>query len=56
VRLSWPASATFNYAVEGAPTLEGPWMPVQDTAVPGMNQMTFPAEALMRFFRLRQAP
>jgi hypothetical protein len=55
VRLSWPAMG-MNYAVEGAPTLQGPWMPVQDTAVPGMNQMTAPASDIMGFFRLRQAP
>jgi hypothetical protein len=52
VRLSWPASATLNYAIEGAPTVQGPWLPVQDTAVPGMNQMTAPASELMQFFRL----
>jgi hypothetical protein len=56
VRLRWPSSATLNYAVEGAPTLQGPWMPVQDTAVPGMNQMTAPASELMQFFRLQQLP
>jgi hypothetical protein len=56
VRLRWPASATLNYAVEGAPTLQGPWTPVQDTAVPGMNQMTAPASELMQFFRLHQSP
>jgi len=54
--LRWPASGTINYAIEGAPTLQGPWMPVQDTAVPGMNQMTVPANDIMGFFRLRQAP
>jgi hypothetical protein len=56
VRLRWPASATLNYAVKGAPTLQGPWMPVQDTAVPGMNQITAPASELMQFFRLHQSP
>jgi hypothetical protein len=56
VRLSWPASATINYAVEGAPTAQGPWLPVQEPVTPGMNQMTFPANALMQYFRLRQAP
>ena len=34
VRLSWPASATLNYAVEGAPTLQGPWLPVQERRCP----------------------
>ena len=56
VRLSWPVSSIINYAVEGAPTVQGPWLPVQDTAVPGMNQMTAPASELMQFFRLRQSP
>jgi hypothetical protein len=56
VRLSWPALAAMSYAVEGAPTLQGPWMPVQDTAVPGMNQITAPASEPMQFFRLRESP
>jgi hypothetical protein len=56
VRLRWPVSSTLNYAVQGAPTLQGPWMPVQDTAVPGMSQMTAPASELMQFFRLHQSP
>ena len=56
VRLRWPASVTLNYAVEGAPTLQGPWMPVQETTLPGMNQMTVPTSELMQFFRARQAP
>ena len=56
VRVSWPASATINYAVEGAPTVEGPWLPVQDSTIPGMNQMTVPASGFMRFFRPVQAP
>ena len=56
VRLRWPASGTLNYAVEGAPTLLGPWLPVQDTTVPGVNQMTAPASELMQFFRLHQSP
>ena len=56
VRLRWPASATINYALEGAPTLQGPWMSVQDTTPPGMNQMTAPASELMQFWRLHQSP
>jgi hypothetical protein len=56
VRVSWPASATINYAVEGGPTVQGPWLPVQDSTVPGMNQMTVPASDFMRFFRVVQAP
>jgi hypothetical protein len=56
VRLTWPASATINYAVESAPTVQGPYVPVQDLVMPGMNQMTAPLNDLMRFFRLRQTP
>jgi hypothetical protein len=56
VRVSWPASATINYAVEGAPTVQGPWLPVQNSTIPGMNQITVPASGFMRFFRPVQAP
>ncbi|MHC1765099.1 MAG: hypothetical protein AB9869_12500 [Verrucomicrobiia bacterium] len=56
VRLSWPASATIHYAVEGAPTVQGPWLPVQEPVTPGLNQMAVPANALIQYFRLRQAP
>jgi hypothetical protein len=56
VRLSWPASATINYAVEGGPTVQGPWLPVQDQTIPGFQTMTVPATGPARFFRLIQAP
>jgi hypothetical protein len=56
VRLCWPASATLNYTVEGAPTLQGPWLPVQDSVLPGLQQVTVPANDIMKFFRLQQAP
>jgi hypothetical protein len=55
VRLSWPATG-MNYAVEGGPTVQGPWLPVQDPVLPGFEQMTVPANDIMGFFRLRQAP
>jgi len=45
-----------NYTVEGAPTVQGPWSRVQYPAMPGMQQMTFPASDLNGFFRLVQAP
>jgi len=54
--LSWPALDTLSYAVQGGPTVQGPWVPVQDTTIPGMNQMTVPANGFMRFFRAVQAP
>ena len=56
VRLSWPTLSTLNYAIEGAPSAQGPWLPVQDTTIPGMNQITVPANHLMQFFRAVQAP
>jgi len=56
VRLSWPASATINYAVEGAPTVLGPWLPVQDQSCPGFQTQTVPANGEARFFHLIQAP
>lgn len=56
VRLSWPASPTNSYAVEGAPTVVGPWLPVQDLAIPGMQQMTVPLSSAGQFFRLQRAP
>jgi hypothetical protein len=55
VRLSWPASATINYAVEVGPTFQGPWPPVQDQTIPGFQIMTVSASDVMRFFRLQQA-
>jgi len=56
VRLSWPASSTINYSIEGAPTVQGPWRPVQDPVLPGLQQMSLPANDNMGFFRLRQTP
>ena len=56
VRLSWPAPTGVNYAVEGAPTVQGPWLPIQEVPMPGMNQMTVPSHDPNQFFRLREAP
>ncbi|MEK7684435.1 MAG: hypothetical protein AAB466_03320 [Verrucomicrobiota bacterium] len=56
VQLTWPAPAGMNYAVEGGPTVQGPWLPVQDPVLPGLQQMTVPATEAARYFRLRQAP
>jgi hypothetical protein len=56
VRVSWPALDAIRYAIQAAPTVQGPWLPVQDSTIPGMNQMTVPANGLMRFFRAVQAP
>ncbi len=55
VRLNWPTTG-LNYAAQWAPTPQGPWQPVPDQTIPGMNQMTVPASTAMQFFRLIQAP
>jgi len=55
-RLTWPAPNGMNYAVEGAPTVNGPWLPLNDQSLPGFKQMTAPADRDMQFFRLQQAP
>ncbi|MHC1768860.1 MAG: hypothetical protein AB9869_32030 [Verrucomicrobiia bacterium] len=52
VRLIWPASTTI-YTPQGAPTVQGPWLPIQDKTIPGLNQMTVPANEITRFFRLQ---
>jgi hypothetical protein len=56
VQLTWPAPAGMNYAVEGGPTVQGPWLPVNDVATPGLKHITVPANDAMKFFRLQQAP
>ncbi len=56
VQLSWPAPAGVNWTVEGAPTVQGPWVPVEELVLPGLQQMTVPANDLMRVFHLLQAP
>lgn len=56
VRLSWPASTAINYSLEAAPTVQGPWLPVEDLNMPGMQQRTIPATSPTQFIRLIQAP
>jgi hypothetical protein len=56
VQLSWPAPAGVNYSLEAAPTVLGPWLPVQDMTMPGRNQMTMPVSGPAGFFRLIPAP
>ncbi len=53
VRLAWPASATAKYGIQSAPTPTGPWSPVQDLLLPGMQEVMVPASEESRFFRLR---
>ena len=56
LRLRWPKSATINYAVQGAPTVQGPYTPVEDLTMPGFDQMTIPMSGPAQFFRLREVP
>jgi hypothetical protein len=56
LRLSWQAPASVGWTVEGAPSTQGPWLPVQDSLATGVQQVTVPADEGMKFFRLRQAP
>jgi len=55
VRVIFPATG-LNYAAEWAPTLDGPWQPVPDQTIPGMNQMTLPASSVTQFIRVVQRP
>ncbi len=55
VQLSWPDTG-MNFTVEAAPTLQGPWLPVLNSAPPGCQQKTVPQSGPMQFFRLQQAP
>jgi hypothetical protein len=54
-RLSWPTTG-MNFGVEAAPTVNGPWLPVEDLAMPGIQQMTVPMNGPSQFFRLQPAP
>jgi hypothetical protein len=56
VRLNLPASAAITYGVQGAPTPQGPWLPVEDLAMPGFQTMTVPANSAAQFFQAIQAP
>lgn len=56
VRLTFPTPAGYNYGLEAASSLQGPWLPVTDPAWPGMQRVTVPASESMKFFRLREAP
>jgi hypothetical protein len=55
VQLTWPDTG-MNFAVEAAPTVQGPWLPANDQLPPGVQQMTFPANGSKMFWRLIQAP
>jgi len=54
VRLTWPAVAA-PFAVEGAPNVTGPWLPVLEPVFESGNikQVTVPASDAMKLFRLK---
>ncbi|MBU6400310.1 MAG: hypothetical protein KGS61_08325 [Verrucomicrobia bacterium] len=56
VQVTWTVPAGVNYSVEGAPSVQGPWLPVQYLTPPGMSHITIPANSPAQFFRLIQAP
>ncbi|MHC1764791.1 MAG: hypothetical protein AB9869_10895 [Verrucomicrobiia bacterium] len=56
VQISWPASASANYTVEGSPTIQGPWLPCSVNRPQGLLQLALPASDGYKFYRLRQAP
>lgn len=55
VQLTWPDTG-LSFGVEAAPSVNGPWLPVQNSAPPGCQQMTVPQSGPMQFFRLQQSP
>ena len=56
VQLTWPAPTGVNYALEAAPTVEGPWLPFQELEPPGIRKVSVPISAPAQFFRLVEAP
>jgi hypothetical protein len=55
-QLTWTAPAGVNYCVLGGPTVQGPWLPVQELTLPGLQKQTAPLSGPAQFFRLVQAP
>lgn len=55
LRVFWPDTGA-NFGLERAPSLNGPWMPVQNSEIPGMRYLTVPTSAPQEFFQLHQAP
>jgi hypothetical protein len=55
VRLTWPDTG-MNFGIEAAPSVNGPWSPVQNSVPPGFQQITVPQNGPMQIFRLQQAP
>ena len=56
VQITWPAPSGVNYALEAAPTVQGPFLPVQQLALPGLQKQTVPLSGAAQFFRVVEAP
>jgi hypothetical protein len=56
VQVTLPCPAGTSYSLESAPTLQGPWLPVNFQVPPGMQQFTLPSSKQAEFFRLQLAP
>ena len=56
VQLTWTSPAGVNYRVWAAPTVEGPWLPVQELEMPGMQKQTVLPSDAAQFFRLLEGP
>ena len=56
VQVSWPAPSGVNFTVQSGPTVQGPWSPVQELDMPGIQKQSVPAGSPSQFFRLVQAP
>jgi hypothetical protein len=56
VQVTWTAPAGVNYALEAASAVQGPYAPVQELALPGIQKQTVPLSGPAQFFRLVQVP
>jgi len=55
VEVTFPVPAGSIYILEGAPGLQGPWMRVQELAMPGIQKRTIPVSRAAEFYRAVQA-
>lgn len=55
LRLYWPDTGLI-FIPEWAPSLEGPWLPVQGSEFPGMRYLDVPTSGTQGFYKLRLAP
>ena len=56
VQITIPCAAGVSYSLESAPTLNGPWLPVNLQTPPGIQSFTVPAARASEFFRPQLAP